>query len=265
MFKQRLLTALVLLPLVLGSIYYASPWMLAGILLLLVVALGWEWNKLIPLNRLDHNVAFILGLLIMVGCSRHWPGFWLKLDLAVWGCVLFAVMTYPASQRYWGYPVVVGGVGLLFLSLFCNVFVDLYHVEHGQNLIVYVLFLIWATDTGAYLVGKQFGHFKLIPSVSPGKTIEGSIGGVLLALLVATIGYFIFEPSSVAMWFLVALLTVLIAMLGDLLISMLKRRSHLKDSGHILPGHGGILDRLDSSLAALPLFYYALSFLELGR
>lgn len=265
MFKQRLLTALVLLPLVLGSIYYAPLWVLAGILLLLVAAIGWEWNKLIPFAQLERKLAFILVLLVMIGCSRYGSRLWLQVDLAIWVCVLFAVIAYPASQRYWGYPAVVGGVGLLFLSQFCNVFVDLYHVEHGQNLIVYVLFLIWATDTGAYLVGKRFGHFKLIPNVSPGKTVEGSIGGVLLALLVATIGYFVFEPSSTAMWFLVALLTVLISMLGDLLISMLKRRSHLKDSGHILPGHGGILDRLDSSLAALPLFYYALSFLELGR
>lgn len=265
MFKQRLLTALVLIPLVLGSLYYAPPWMLAGILLVLVVALGWEWNKLIPFEQLGHQLAFIAVLLTVIGCCRYWSGPWLQIDLAIWACVLFAVIGYPASQRYWGYPVVVAGVGLLFLSMFCNVLVDLYYAEHGQNLILYVLFLVWATDTGAYLVGKRFGRLKLIPRVSPGKTVEGSIGGIFLALLVAVIGYFIFAPTSTAMWFLVALLTVLIAMLGDLLISMLKRRSHLKDSGHILPGHGGILDRLDSSLAALPLFYYALSFLEFGR
>ena len=124
---------------------------------------------------------------------------------------------------------------------------------------------MWAADIGAYLVGKRWGHNKLIPKVSPGKTIEGSAGGVILALFVAVIGYFVFRPDSIVLWFLTALLTTLISILGDLLISLLKRRSHLKDSGHILPGHGGMLDRLDSSIAALPLFYIALSFLEIGR
>lgn len=87
----------------------------------------------------------------------------------------------------------------------------------------------------------------------------------MLALVVAVIGYFVFKPFSPFMWFLAAFLTILISMLGDLFISMLKRRSHVKDSGHILPGHGGLLDRLDSSIAALPFFYYALSFLEFGH
>lgn len=265
MFKQRLLTTLVLVPLVLAAIYYAPSWMLAGTLLFLVAASGWEWTKMIPLQQLERKLGFIIVLLIMIWCSSHWLGVWLGVGLAVWVLVLFAVLAYPSSQQYWGYPVVVGGVGLLFLSLFSSVFVGLYHANRGQDLIVYVLFLVWATDTGAYLVGKHWGCYKLIPKVSPGKTIEGSLGGVLVAFLVAMIGYYVFEPSSITMWFFVAFLTVFISMLGDLLISMLKRRCHLKDSGNVLPGHGGILDRLDSSIAALPLFYYALSFLEFGH
>jgi len=265
MFRQRLLTALVLLPLVLLAIYFAPSWLLAGILLSLVAASGWEWTKLIPLVTLERKLIFLLLLLGGIWCSSLWLDPWLKITILVWGFGLIAVLTYPASERYWGYSVLVGAVGLLFLSLFSSVFVALYHVEQGQNLIIYVLFLIWATDSGAYLVGKRWGHSKLIARVSPGKTIEGSIGGFLLASVVAIIGYFVFRPLSPFKWFLVAFLLILISMLGDLFISMLKRRSHVKDSGNILPGHGGLLDRLDSSIAVLPFFYYALSFLEFGH
>ena len=265
MFKQRLLTTLVLLPLVLIVIYYAPSLVLAGILLFLVAACSWEWTKLIPCDRLEYKLGYILVVLLMIWVCSFELSIWLITGLIAWLFVLLAVVAYPRSQFYWGYPIVVGAAGLLFLSLFSNAFIQLYSRQYGQDLIVYVLCIIWATDTGAYLVGKRWGKHKLIPMVSPGKTIEGMLGGCVVALFVAVIGYFIFKPHSIAVWFLVAVLTMGISMVGDLLISLLKRRVHLKDSGHILPGHGGMLDRLDSSIAALPLFYFALSFVRFGH
>ncbi len=265
MFKQRLLTTLVLLPLVLVIIYYAPAWMLAGILLLLVAISSWEWTQLIPFQRLEYKLIYVLIMQVVIWIVGATLGVWLAVGLVCWLLVLFAVLTYPNSQSWWGYPIVVGGLGLLLLPIFANVFIGLYQSRHGQDLIVYVLSLVWAADIGAYLAGKQWGRNKLIPKVSPGKTLEGSAGGVTLSLFVAVIGYFVFRPDSIVLWLLTALLTALISILGDLLISLLKRRSNLKDSGHILPGHGGMLDRLDSSFAALPLFYMMLSLLELGR
>ncbi len=134
----------------------------------------------------------------------------------------------------------------------------------GRELILYVLFLIWATDVGAYFAGKAGGRHKLIPVVSPGKTIEGAIGGFFLGMLIAVIGYLYFSPMFGGAWFFVAAATILISMFGDLFISMLKRRCKLKDTGCIFPGHGGMLDRVDSLIAALPLFYSGVIFLPPG-
>jgi phosphatidate cytidylyltransferase len=262
MFKKRLLTTLVLLPLVLGLIYYAPFRILAFGLLLLIAVCAFEWTKMIPCVRLESQIIYLLVVFALILVYRYRLDIWLMIGLVCWLLVLFAVILYPKSQVYWGHRAVVGVMGVVFLPLFANSVIQLYQTHHGQNLIVYAMSLVWAADIGAYLAGKRFGAHKLIPHVSPGKTVEGTVGGTVLALLVALVGYFLFEPSAIVAWFLVALVTVFISILGDLLISLLKRRSHLKDTGNLLPGHGGVLDRLDSSIAALPLFYVAVNCLE---
>ncbi|ETO92519.1 phosphatidate cytidylyltransferase [Legionella oakridgensis] len=264
MFKQRLLTALVLVPLVLIAIYFASPWVLVLIILLAVMAGGWEWLLLMPVSRLLPKCIFILALVLMTWLSMYWLDYWLFAGLVVWILILLAVLTFPASQVFWGFPAVVGGACLLLLPLFASSLVAVFQFPQGKDLVVYLFCLIWAADIGAYLSGKSLGRIKLIPQVSPGKTIEGSVGGVLLAMLVAFIAYFYFRPSSVVSWFGIALGTVFISVLGDLFISILKRRCKLKDTGHIFPGHGGVLDRLDSLIAALPLFYCGMRFMPPG-
>lgn len=265
MFRQRLLTALVLVPLVLLAIYYANMWLLGVVVVLFVVIGGWEWLQLVPIHSLMSKIIFLLVLfLAMVLCAKVFD-YWLISGLVLWGFILFVVLTFPVSQFLWGHRIIVGGACLLLLPLSVNTIANLYQQVQGKNLIVYLLCLVWATDTGAYLAGKRWGSHKLIPVVSPGKTWEGTFGGIILAMLVAVIGYIYFNPFSVVSWFVVALGTIVISMLGDLFISMLKRRSKLKDTGHIFPGHGGVLDRIDSLIAALPLFYYGLSFVVIGR
>ena len=137
----------------------------------------------------------------------------------------------------------------------------IYGDPQGKHLIVYLLCLVWATDTGAYLGGKRWGSIKLIPNVSPGKTLEGACSGFLFAMMVASIAYFCFKPHAILPWYSLAIAIALISMLGDLSISMLKRRTQVKDTGSIFPGHGGVLDRIDSLIAAAPLFYCGLQYL----
>lgn len=254
MFKQRLITTLVLVPLVLCALYLASPWVLAGVVGVCLLALGYEWAFLIPVKQHAAIAVFLLITLLFV-----WPyhqalasGLWL--DLMVWGLVLISVLGFPASQKVWGRPWVVCAAAWVILPVFANSLVSIYQLPQGQNLLVYLLCLVWATDIGAYLVGKKWGHTRLIPNVSPGKTVEGASGGILLAMLVSGIGYFFLQPPCGMRWFLISFVTILMAMLGDLSISMLKRRCCLKDTGSLIPGHGGVLDRLDSLIAALPLF-----------
>lgn len=256
MFKQRLLTALVLIPLVLGLIYYANPWILSFALLGLFLALSWEWFGLIIIHKQAYKFSAIIVLLGILVVNLHYWDYFLNFSLILWGLIFFAIITYPWSLKYWDNVYVVASVSVIVLTTFLSILFVFLLEDGGSDWMVYLLFLVWATDIGAYLVGKQFGKHKLIPKVSPGKTLEGTGGGFLLAFIVAIGGYWYFSEQYLGWWIFKAFMTVIFAMFGDLFISMLKRRSHVKDTGTILPGHGGILDRLDSLIAALPIFYY---------
>lgn len=256
MFKQRLITTLVLIPLVFLALYFGNIWVLSAVVLLLFSALGWEWLSLIVIENLTYRILFMLVLLICFILSVHFLDTYLIVNFIVWGGIIAAVATYPKSEKYFGNVYVVGAACLFILPTFLSSLYAFLQDKYSEDALVYLLLLVWASDIGAYLVGKRWGKHKLIPSVSPGKTIEGTIGGFGLALLVAVLGYFYFEPIATIAWFSLAIFIVSIAIFGDLFISMLKRRCNLKDTGTLLPGHGGVLDRLDSLIAALPFFYY---------
>lgn len=255
MFRQRLLTALILIPLVLMAIFYGNNTTLILLLLALTAGLGWEWLQLIPIKQWFSRCIFIAVLLGLVWPAVYYLNAWLIVDLIAWSLILIAVVTFPASRVVWGYPFLVAAACLLLLPPLVGSMAALYQQTQGKEFIVYLLCLIWACDIGAYLAGKQWGQHKLIPNVSPGKTIEGALGGIGLTLMVAGFGFMYFQTVHWFVWFLEALSVAGMSMLGDLFISMLKRRSNIKDTGFIFPGHGGVLDRLDSLIAALPLFY----------
>ena len=129
----------------------------------------------------------------------------------------------------------------------------------GILYIFFALFLIWATDSGAYFIGRKFGKKKLAPTISPNKTVEGSIGGVICALIVMLIFFFftnLGQEYSLIRLFLITIVLSAFGQLGDLVESALKRLYDVKDSGNILPGHGGILDRVDSWLFVMPLLHF---------
>lgn len=264
MFMQRLITSLVLIPLVLCVIFYAPWWILTGIVFIVYLAMGWESLQLIPLHTFAAQIAFLVLLYLGLWLCGDFYDYWMTLGLLLWMLNCLAILTYPASQRYWGYPVFVAVVLMIVLPLFVQSLIHLYQFPQGKALIVYLLFLIWAADIGAYLAGKSWGKHKLIPDVSPGKSWEGIAGGLVLALLIAVSGYFYFVPYFTGLWFVLALITVILSIFGDLFISILKRRCHLKDTGTLIPGHGGILDRLDSLIVALPVFSFGLTFVPMG-
>lgn len=261
MFKQRLITACVLVPFVLTVLYYAPPQALAIFVVLFILLAGWEWSILVPMHHKLYQALFIILLLGLSMLSMHWLPIWLLVGMSLWGMICVAILTYPASQPVWGYRSIVIAASLLLLPLVAATIHALYVQASGKNLIVYLLCLVWGTDIGAYAVGKACGKRKLIPAVSPGKTIEGTVGGIGVALLVALVGYLLLEPAmTVFKWFFVAVCTCVMTVFGDLFMSMLKRRCSVKDTGNIFPGHGGVLDRLDGFIAALPTFYIGLAF-----
>lgn len=264
MFRTRLITTLVLVPLVLLAIFYTQPWVLGGLVAGLVLIGSWEWAGLIPLKSIYERVAFLIIQFAMIFVAYYLFQLWLVLGLLAWIGILLCVLYFPASQYYWGRRLIVAALSLLLLPLFVSCFARIYFLPDGQPLILYLLCLVWAADIGGYLFGRAIGKTKLIPKVSPGKTIEGVFGGIVLALLVSVVGYFWFTAHHSWLWFFAAIITAVVSVLGDLFISILKRRCHLKDTGHIFPGHGGVLDRIDSLIAATPVFYFWLVLISNG-
>lgn len=267
MLVQRLLTVLILLPLVLAAIWYAPlPWLYALFIVVSLLAAD-EWTKLMGLPRTSAArwAYLLLSALVMIVLwplrEAVWP--WLA-GLAVlwWLLVLILICGYPDnfSRRRPG-AWLLGLAGQLLWPPAILSLLILRAENNGAEKLIYALALVWAADTGAYLAGHAFGRRKLAPKVSPGKTREGALGGLLLCLLWAFSGgefAFALDLKPLLWLALISLLAAAASIVGDLGLSMFKRLSGVKDSGSLLPGHGGVLDRLDSVFAAMPLLVLGL-------
>jgi phosphatidate cytidylyltransferase len=262
MLLQRVITALVLLPLVLGACWYAPPFWLYLIFGGAGLLGAWEWTAMMGLRSAAARWAYLLltaAALAGAWLVRAWWPWIAASSLAWWILAFFLIPGFPGNlQRHKPGVPALGLLGLVLLvpTILCLVTLRDRPVPEGPLRLIYVFLLVWAADVGAYLAGRNFGHNKLAPTVSPGKTREGALGGLLLcAVLAVTAGSYVFQPSGPAQLALIVALSLGVAALsivGDLGISMFKRLSGLKDSGKLLPGHGGILDRIDSLLAAAP-------------
>jgi len=167
------------------------------------------------------------------------------------------VSAYPRKTELWSPIAVTGLIGvLLFLPAWWGLVV-LHRQEGGAWWLLYALLLVWGADTGAYFAGRAFGKRKLAPDVSPGKTIEGLIGGLALTLIISiwvALKSPVLQNVGLMGFLMVSMVSVIGSVYGDLAESMFKRHRGIKDSSQILPGHGGVLDRIDSITAAIPLF-----------
>lgn len=277
MLKQRIITALVLIPFVLGALFFLPLKWFALLGALIFLLSSFEWRHFVSLKpTLALPVGFSLllgGMLFALPVEQLWgaqlhPAVMAILALAMlwWLLSLVLVLCYPSSAKYWQNNVWLKTLfGLLtlipfFWSLLALRSYQFYHDPMmGAWILLFVMGLVWAADSGAYFCGKAFGKHKLAPAVSPGKTIEGMGGGLLAAALLA-IGittWMEFAQHQMIVVLVCSLLAVLASVLGDLTESMFKREAGIKDSGTILPGHGGILDRIDSLTAALPTFLFS--------
>ena len=263
MLIQRILTALILAPLFIWAIF-AMPTAYFSYLLLLFVALGgWEFARLIKIEQALYRSLVAAGI---VGCcivaSEHAQNLQIVLYVSVawWGLNLYWVVSYPKNIQSWygsGIVRVMGGA-LLLVPMW--VALTNLHSVHGSTYFLLLMMLIWAADSGAYFVGKAFGKNKLAPKVSPGKSVEGVLGGIGFALIIM-LGFLQQQNISIDLYpayLLLAVVVSSVSVLGDLYESLFKRTSGIKDSGNILPGHGGILDRIDSLTAAAPFFLLGL-------
>jgi phosphatidate cytidylyltransferase len=256
---NRIITAVVLGIAVTGTILYCSTGVAAVVFGIVWLAGAWEWGRLAGLSgpfQLGY-AGLVLASMVLV----WWAGIGsllatgvLWLAVAVWAVALAGVMTYP---RRLAPPLIMGlGVGVLVAAWIAALRL------HGSNaagpgIALAALAIVWGADVGAYFVGRRFGRVKLAPRVSPGKTWEGVAGGMLLALAAgAAAAYWLGLSPGVLL--LTTAVIAAVSIVGDLSVSMLKRNVGLKDCSGLLPGHGGMMDRIDGLTAALPFFTLAL-------
>jgi phosphatidate cytidylyltransferase len=260
MLRQRIITALLLAPLAVLVILWVPHPVTMVVFALLVLAGAWEWAAFPGLTSALARSLYVIAIAAALAASwlagpmqKHWI---LTAAMVWWLIALFWIAFFPTRMNRMlgilaGFLVLVPAwVALVWLH------------QRDSHLVLFVLLLVVAADVGAYFGGRSFGRHKLAPKVSPGKTWEGVIGGLAAAGLMAIVGIFWFKVSAAP--FLVACAVVVFAsIVGDLTESLFKRHAGLKDSGTLLPGHGGVLDRVDSVTAAAPVFLMSLDFLGL--
>jgi phosphatidate cytidylyltransferase len=264
MLRERVITALILAALVLLVIFLLPHAGTMAALALLVVAAAWEWSAFPRFTQHSARIFYVAFVAVCVAAS-WWYGVereemdrLIQAALAWWVFALVWVAIAPARVN----RVTAAGAGLLVLV---PAWLALARLHAAQpQLLLFLILLVVAADVGAYFAGRRFGHNKLAPRVSPGKTWEGVLGGFVAAALMAALGVWWFKLDA-PRFLALCIVVVVASIIGDLTESLFKRHAGLKDSGRLLPGHGGLLDRVDSVTAAAPVFLIGLERLGLLR
>jgi phosphatidate cytidylyltransferase len=283
MLLQRIITALILVPLVVLAAFQLPSEYFSLLIGLITLLAAWEWTNLIGINSPVKRGLFLLALILPMLWLHFWTQFlelaaqvldwpdvrdysgvleWLVIvPVLFWVLAMLLIRNTPVGvlnlKMRIRYKTLIGWVILLSAWLFLSRLRAFY----GSEMTLYFLVLIWAADIAAYFAGKKFGKTKLSPEISPGKTVQGMYGALIAGAVwgAAFIGYYSYRDGFVWMrvsdFILLSVLTVLISIYGDLFFSAVKRQRGVKDTGSLLPGHGGILDRIDSLIAAVPFFY----------
>lgn len=267
MLVYRVLTALFLLPLVFVGIFHLSTLSFSITCAILVLLLSHEYLGMFGL-RVTRQLPLLLGQLsIFILCDYYIPAITVYSAFIAWLFVFMAILIMPSVlstlQRSGNQRWLLLLLGLWQIQA-CLVAINQLHQQtHGALWLLFLLLLIWSADTGAYFAGRAIGRHKLAPMISPNKTWEGLIGALILQLIVLGLACYSWNMST-KQWLGFVILTVVIlavSVLGDLAESLIKRILDRKDSGRLLPGHGGLLDRVDSLLPASVFFYLGLNFI----
>lgn len=273
MLYQRLIAAFALILLVLVALFYLPKNSFCIVVILIGGLAAYEWTQFINLNKMKLRVIassvftlILLGVYFFLSPAEFHTLLITLISIAPfwWIIACILVVSYPKSATFWrnsrGLKTLFG---LLSILPFCAgvILLRFYQYEINPNngvlLLLFVFCLVWSADSGAYAIGRLLGKHKFIPHVSPNKTIEGAIGGIIATLIVSSLFvFFNLFPCELSLFSLlkITLLVAIVSILGDLSESMFKREANIKDSGILIPGHGGILDRIDSLLSAIPVF-----------
>jgi phosphatidate cytidylyltransferase len=264
--KTRIITAAVLIGLLLVVILWLPPFATTVAMTAVVLAGAWEWSAFIRLQSVPGRLLYVFAVAACLPVLWHVTLFEparlmvLSVALAWWVIALLWVIFAPRRAAPWSAAL----AGLLALTPAWTALVRLrIDVPRGEQWLLFALCLVWAADVGAYFAGRSLGRSKLAPQVSPGKTWEGALGGLVFAGLVAAWGSYWFAVPALKLVPL-CLGVVAFSIVGDLTESLLKRFAGLKDSGTLFPGHGGVMDRIDSLTSALPVLLLGLIVLRVA-
>ncbi len=266
MLSRRILTALVLIPLLIAALFVLPIFWIALLFGVFILAGAWEWGVLAglvaPVQRGLYAVSLtIFGALAVYALLRDPVSVMPLLGAAVlwWLWVLVELLRHPAPDRGWlatRAGRLVSGFCVLTPAWVAPLYLHAIDPS-APALLLFLFILVWTADTAAYFFGWAFGRHALAPLISPGKTVEGALGAlVAVALLAYVCGtmFWLLEGAALYAWLAVAVVTAAFSVVGDLVESKFKRVAGVKDSGRLLPGHGGVLDRIDAFTAAAPVF-----------
>ena len=279
MLIQRIITASILAALIALAVFKLPTGYFSLLIALIALLAAWEWSKLAGTTSVFKRILFLLALVLpmtgiyfwtqaleLIAQATDWPDVrdysgaleWLVIPpVLFWILVMILIRNTSLSllnlKLGIGYKLLIGW----FVLLAAWMFLYRLRIFYGTEMTMYFLVLIWAADISAYFAGKKWGKTKLAPEISPGKTVAGMYGALISGMVCAVALSLIygFQFMIASDFVLLSMLTVLISIYGDLFVSVVKRQCGVKDSGSLLPGHGGILDRIDSLIAAIPFFY----------
>lgn len=262
---KRVYSALILLPLLYVLTRHLPPVAFFVLITAIVLLAQWEFLGLfIEKSHLPpHALVGFTGTVLLL-IAMQWPtvlDFSLALSITLLGLLGYQVGFAPPETRYLSMFILL--FGILYIGYTLGHFLRLRDQQDGALLVLFVLLVTWAGDAAAYYFGKTWGTRPLAPRLSPKKTVEGFLGGLVVAPIIAWVGHLWFLPAVTPVDCLIlGVLFTVLGLLGDLSESALKRQAGAKDSGALIPGHGGMLDRVDSLLLNAPVFYYYMAFVH---
>jgi phosphatidate cytidylyltransferase len=270
MFKQRFATASILALLFASALVFFSTHAFVTFMMLIVLVAGWEWSDLSRIKSKFGKVLFLVGLFISLMLAANYLSILGQYDqllgyqicfaaMVLWAVIFLWLQGYPSSAILWSPRPIMIVLGIALLTATWVALASIISLENGRFLLLLAVGIIVLADVGGYIVGKTFGRHKLAPTISPGKTWEGLFGGMVLQVLLVLLLTLIFTDINLLNLCLLVFPVAICSVIGDLFESMLKRQRGIKDSSNLLPGHGGVLDRLDGVMPALPMFFIIIS------
>ena len=258
--KQRVITAVIALALLLVVLFYVPAAAVQAIIALVMLAGAWEWSAFLGASGHATRITYVLIIGALLAAATFAPGLntylVLKVSMVWWICALiwtfFFPTSIPAAVRWIGGAVILVPLYLALIILY----------QAAPATLLFLLLIVWVADSGAFFAGKTLGRVKLAPAISPGKTWEGVLGG-LAAVVLLTLLRSLWVETDLMVYVPFCLAIASISIVGDLTVSMFKRDAGLKDSGTLFPGHGGVLDRIDSVASAAPLFALGITWVAL--